>query len=102
MTKNISIQAYVPKAVSDWVRDEALAAGQSRSSWLGSLVHDLYKGQEIREEARKNAEETKQQLIFLAVAIDGLLSAHDDVELRRRVHDAFQRKRTKQESEHSQ
>lgn len=102
MTKNISIQAYVPKAVSDWVREEALAAGQSRSAWLGSLVHDLYKGQEIREEARKNAEETKQQLMFLGVAIDGLLASHEDVELRRRVHDAYQRKRAKQEPEHYQ
>ena len=53
MTRNVSIQTYLPKHVAAWVQDEANRAKQSRSQWIGAIVTDLFQGQELREEARQ-------------------------------------------------
>lgn len=60
MTRNVSIQTYLPKHVAAWVQDEATRAKQSRSQWIGAIVTDLFQGQELREEARQNAEFIKR------------------------------------------
>ena len=37
MTRNVSIQTYLPKHVAAWVQDEATRAKQSRSQWIGAI-----------------------------------------------------------------
>jgi hypothetical protein len=92
MTRNVSIQTYLPKHVAAWVQDEANRARQSRSLWIGAIVTDLFQGQKFREEGPKNVEHIKGQLTFIAVALDGLLLEHPEKTLRSRVHDAHRRK----------
>lgn len=91
MTRNVSIQTYLPKHVAAWVQDEANRAKQSRSQWIGAIVTDLFQGQELREEARQNVEFIKRRLIFIMCALDGLLLAHPDATLRTKVHEAHKR-----------
>lgn len=102
MTRNVSIQTYLPKHVAAWVQEEATRAKQSRSQWIGAIVTDLFQGQEFREEGRKNVEHVKRQLTFIAVALDGLLLEHPDKTLRSRVHDAHRRKATQADPEQGQ
>lgn len=92
MTRNVSIQTYLPKHVAAWVQNEATCANLSRSQWIASILIDLFQGQEFRDEGRQNAEHLKRQLTFITCAIDGLLAEHPDKTLRGRVRDAFRRK----------
>ena len=92
MTRNVSIQTYLPDHVAAWVQNEAARSGQSRSHWIGSILYDLFKGQDLRDESRQNIEFIKRQLTFIACAVDGLLAEHPDDTLRERVRDAFRRK----------
>lgn len=52
MTRNVSIQTYLPKHVAAWAQEESTRAKQSRSQWIGAIVTDLFQGQEFREEGR--------------------------------------------------
>jgi len=99
MTRNVSVQTYLPRHVAAWVQAEASSAKQSRSQWIGAIVTDLFQGQELREESRQNAEHIKRQLTFIVCALDGLLAEHPDKTLRGRVHDAYRRKRDDGEQE---
>lgn len=92
VTRNVSIQTYLPQHFAAWVQSEATRAKQSRSQWIGSIVTDLFQGQEFREEGRKTIEHIQRQLAFIAVALDGLLLEHPDKTLRSRVHNAHRRK----------
>ena len=99
MGRSISVQTYLPPHVADWVGDEAGRVNLSRSLWIGKMILDLYQGQEMRDEARKNVDHIRRQLTFIACALDGLLVGHPDPVLRERVHEAYARKveQTKQE-----
>src|SRR5690606_27187523 len=88
----VSIQTYLPDHVAAWVQNEAARSGQSRSHWIGSILYDLFRGQDLRDESRQNIESIKRQLTFIACAVDGLLAEHPDHTLRERVRDAFRRK----------
>jgi len=91
VTRNVSIQTYLPNHVAAWVQNKTTRAKQSRSKWIGSIVTELFQGQEFREEGRKNLEHIQRQLALIAVALDGLLLEHPDKTLRSRVHDAHRR-----------
>lgn len=91
MTRNVSIQTYLPKHVAAWVQDEAIRAKQSRSQWIGAIVTGLFQGQELRKEARQNAEFIKRRLVFIMSALYGLLLTHPDATLRTEVHEAHRR-----------
>ena len=99
MGRSISVQTYLPPHVADWVGDEAGRVNLSRSLWIGKMILDLYQGQEMRDEARKNADHIRRQLTFITCALDGLLVGHPDPALRERVHEAYARKveQTRQE-----
>lgn len=92
MGRSISVQTYLPPHVADWVGDEAGRVNLSRSLWIGKMILDLYQGQEMRDEARKNADHIRRQLTFIKCALDGLLAGHPDPALRERVHEAYARK----------
>jgi hypothetical protein len=92
MGRSISVQTYLPPHVADWVGDEAGRVNLSRSLWIGKMILDLYQGQEMRDEARKNADHIRRQLTFIICALDGLLATHPDPALRERVHEAYARK----------
>lgn len=98
MTRDVSIQTYLPKHDAAWVQNEATRAQQSRSQWIGSIVTDLFKRQEFREEGRKTIEHVQRQLAFIAVALDGVPLEHPDKTLRSRVHDAHRREVAQAES----
>ncbi len=92
VTRNVSVQTYLPKHVAAWVQNEASRAKQSRSQWIGAIVTDLFQGQDLREESRQNIELVKRNLTFMVCAVDGLLAGHPDPSLRARVHEAYRRK----------
>ena len=92
MGRSISVQTYLPPHVADWVGDKAGRVNLSRSLWIGKMILDLYQGQEMRDEARKNADHIRRQLTFITGALDGLLVGHPDPALRERVHEAYARK----------
>jgi hypothetical protein len=92
MGRSISVQTYLPPHVADWVGDEAGRVNLSRSLWIGKMILDLYQGQEMRDEARKNSDHIRRQLTFIICALDGLLVGHPDPALRERVHEAYARK----------
>lgn len=91
MTRNVSMQTYLPKHVAAWVQEEATHAKLSRSQWIGAIVTYLFQGQELRQEARQNAEFIKRRSVFIMCALDGLLLAHSDATLRTKVHQAHKR-----------
>ena len=100
MPSNIPVQTYLPPHIADWVGDEAARVQLSKSLWIGNMIIDLYRGQEMRDEARKNAEKVRKQLTFITCALDGLLAANPDPTLRERVHAAFRRKLEQERPEH--
>src|SRR5690606_1307948 len=89
MTRNVSIQTYLPPHVAAWVQNEAARVGQSRSLWIATVIHDLFNGQELRAESRKHIEFVERRMIFIGCAIDGLLLEHPAHTLRDRVREAF-------------
>lgn len=92
MSRNVSIQTYLPTHVAAWVQSEAARTGQSRSHWIGSIIMDLFQGQELRAESRRNFEFVERNLTFAMCALDGLLAEHPDHTLRDRVREAYRRK----------
>ena len=92
MTKNISVQTYLPPHLVAWLDSEATKASVSRSHWIGSVMLDLFQGQDLREEARAAAKRMQRQLTFLICAVDGLLAEHPDKTLRDRAYEAFHAK----------
>lgn len=100
MASNIPVQTYFPPHIADWVGDEAARVQLSKSLWIGNMITDLYRGQEMRDEARKNDEKVRKQLTFITCALDGLLAANADPTLRERVHAAFRRKLEQERPEH--
>ena len=100
MARNIPVQTYLPPHIADWVGDEAARVQLSKSLWIGNIIIDLYRGQEMRDEARKNAEKVRKQLTFITCALDGLLAANAEPTLRERVHAAFRRKLEQERPEH--
>lgn len=91
MRRSISVQTYLPPHVADWVGDEAGRVNLSRSLCIGKMILGLYQGQEMRDEARKNAYHVRRQLTFITCALDGLLVGHRDPALRERVHESYAR-----------
>jgi len=102
MGRSISVQTYLPPHFGDWVGDEASRVSLSRSLWIGKMILDLYQGQEMRDEARKNADHIRRQLTFITFALDGLLAEHLDPALRECVHQAYARKVQQAKQEHGQ
>jgi hypothetical protein len=100
MARNVPVQTYLPPHIADWVGDEAARVKLSKSLWIGNMIIDLYQGQEMRDEARKNAEHVRKQLTFITCALDGLLAGHPDSTLRDRVHAAFRRKLEQERPDH--
>ena len=90
MNKNRSVQAYLPSHIVAWIDGKARRAKVIRSHWVATFLVDLFQGQEVREEARENALRVCRQLAFAMCALDGLLDAHPDPKLRKRVIEAFQ------------
>ena len=92
MTKNISVQAYLPPHLVAWLDSEATKASVSRSHWIGSVLLDLFQGQDLRDETRAATKRMQRQLTFLICSVDGLLAEHPDKTLRDRCYQAFRAK----------
>ena len=102
MKKNVSVQAYLPPHLAAWLDNEACKAHVSRSQWIGSVLLDLFQGQDLRDEARAAAKRMQRQLTFLICAVDGLLAEHPDKTLRDRAYEAFHAKVESQREEVAQ
>ena len=92
MKKNVSVQAYLPPHLAVWLDNEACKAHVSRSHWIGSVLLDLFQGQDLREETRAASKRMQRQLTFLICAVDGLLSEHPNKTIRDRAYEAFHAK----------
>jgi hypothetical protein len=92
MTRNVSIQTYLPPQIAAWVDAEAVRARTSRSLWIANILTDLFQGQELRDEGREQATFLRKNITFVACGVDGLLAGHPDHTLRQRVHEAYQKK----------
>jgi hypothetical protein len=92
MTKNLSVQTYLPPHVVAWLDSEAKQAEVSRSHWVASVLIDLFRGQELRVETRTRAIRTQRLMTFATCALDGLLTMSSDPTLRDRVHQAYKKK----------
>jgi hypothetical protein len=92
MTRNISIQTYLPPHIAAWVDAEAARARTSRSLWIANILTDLFQGQELRDDGREQAASLRKNITFVACGVDGLLAGHPDHTLRQRVHEAYHRK----------
>lgn len=92
MSRNISIQTYLPPHIAAWVDAEAARARTSRSLWIANILTDLFQGQELRDEGREQAAYLRKHVTFLTCGVDGLLAGHQDRTLRQRVHYACQKK----------
>jgi hypothetical protein len=94
MTRNVSIQTYLPPHIAAWVDAEAARARTSRSFWIANILTDLFQGQELRDAGQEQAAFLRKNITFVACGVDGLLAGHPDHTLRKRVHDAYHRKLT--------
>lgn len=92
MTRNVSVQTYLPPHVVAWLDNEAKQAEVSRSHWVASVLIDLFQGQELRVETRARAARMQQHMTFATCALDGLLTMSSDPTLRDRVHTAYKKK----------
>jgi hypothetical protein len=92
MSRNVSIQTYLPPHIAAWVDAEASRARTSRSLWIANIQTELFQGQELRDEEREQAAYLRKNITFVACGVDGLLAGHPDHTLRQRVHEAYQRK----------
>lgn len=81
--------------VSDAVRDSFYALARSRELTAASLLRQMI----VREIAdpRDHAAEQRSQILFLAIAMDGLLAAHSDPELRPRLVRLWQERIAREE-----
>ena len=81
--------------VSDAVRDSFYALAKSRELTAASLLRQMI----VREIAdpRDHAREQRSQILFLAIAMDGLLAAHADPELRPRLVRLWQERIAREE-----
>jgi len=56
------------------------------------MLTDLYGGQELRTASQKQMDLMARRLVWLSVAVDGLLAGSRDPDLREQVHAAYHRK----------
>ena len=92
MSKKFPLQVYVPAHVADWVKAEAACCQTSTSEWLGGILTDLYGGQELRTASQKKMDLMAQRLVWISVAVDGLLADSPNPDLRDTIHAAYHRK----------
>ena len=89
MNKNRSAQAYLPSHIFAWIDREARRAKVTRSHWVATFLTDLFQGQEVREEARAQTLQIRRQIAFAMCALNGLIAAHPDLALHKRVIEVF-------------
>jgi hypothetical protein len=53
MSRNVSIQTYLPPQIAAWVDAESTRARTSRSIWIVNILTALFQGQELRDERRR-------------------------------------------------
>lgn len=84
--------------VSDAVHAEFQALAQSREMAVAELLRKMV----IRELAeREHAREQREQVLFLAIAMDGLLGAHPDPQLRPHLIRLWQERLAQEERRHA-
>lgn len=91
MQRHLSLQAYVPPFIADWVKERARAQDVSVSIVVRDLLVAAYR-RESEELARPLSADPVRQGVFTTVALDALLAAHADVTLRDRALQAYHRR----------
>lgn len=81
--------------VSDAVRDSFYALAKSRELTAAGLLRQMI----VREigDPSDHAREQRSQILFLAIAMDGLLAAHPDPDLRPRLVRLWQERIAREE-----
>lgn len=89
-----SLQTYVPPQIVDWIRDRA----QERSTSVSVVIRDLLIVGWTRDSEltlRPPETDPARQLVFITVALDAILTHHDNPTLRERVLAAYHRRLAK-------
>ena len=94
MDRQISLQTYVPRAISAWVRKRAKERRVSVSVAARDMLVDAWNAENIAADKPAGLDPDRQNL-FITVALDALLAGHADPGLRRKTHDAYHRKLTR-------
>ena len=94
MDRQISLQTYVPRAISAWVRERARERRVSVSVAVRDMLVDAWNTENIAADKSAGLDPDRQNL-FITVALDALLAGHSDPQLRRKTHDAYHRKLTR-------
>lgn len=94
MTHYQKLQAYVPPLINYWIRDQAAL----RETTVSVVVRELLVAAWTRDNdqvLRPTGADPERQRVFMTVALDALLTHHDDQTLRERTLAAYHRRLAK-------
>ncbi len=91
MTDRVCIQVYVPAALAAWIRSLAGQFKVSSSDMAKGILLDAWHAQQAAGGAVAPPDPIRQS-IFIAMALDALLKAHPDPQLRQLVMDSYNRR----------
>ena len=91
MSDRVSIQVYVPSVLATWVRTLAGQFNVSNSDIVKGILLDAWHAQEAAGGAIVPPDPMRQN-VFVAIALDALLKAHSDPQLRQLVMDSYNRR----------
>lgn len=90
----LSLQSYVPPLISDWIKEQA----HTRQTSVSVVVRELLVAAWTRENDAgmgRTGTDPERQRVFVTVALDALLSHHEDPTLRERTLAAYHRRLAK-------
>lgn len=91
MSDRVSIQVYVPSALAAWIRSLAGQFKISNSDIVKGILLDAWHAQDAAGGALSPPDPVRQN-VFIAIALDALLKAHPDPQLRQLVMDSYNRR----------
>ncbi len=92
MTRHIPLQTYVPVHVASWIREAAAALDLTVSVILRDIIMAAYRAQDDDSSSCQDTDKPERQSVFISIALDALLAAHPDKNLRARVYDDYARR----------
>lgn len=91
MLRHLRFVTYVTPLIGDWIRAQARERRVSASIVICDCVYDAWH-RATEADLKTPATDPVRQNIFITVALDALLTHHDDPTLRERTVAAYQRR----------
>lgn len=92
MTKHIPLQTYLPAHVAAWIREAASTLDLTVSVIMRDIIMAAYRHGENSDNVSPTAAKLDRQSVFISVALDALLAAHPDKQLRDQVFEDYARR----------